>query len=209
MIDTATVALAALFTTVGPLDVAAVFTAMTASATPKERRAYAVRGVVIATLILLLFAFAGDFLLNSLGISLAALRTSGGILLFLIALDMVFARSSGALTTTSAESDEARLRHDISIFPLASPLIAGPGAMGVIILLMADSAGDFTRQLIVLSSLFIIMLLTLLILLMASQVHRFLGVTGTQVITRIFGILLAALAIQFIFDGIEESGLMG
>ncbi len=209
MIDTATVALAALFTTVGPLDVAAVFTAMTASATLKERQVYAVRGVVSATLILLVFAFTGDFLLNSLGISLAALRTSGGILLFLIALDMVFARSSGALTTTSAETDEARLRHDISIFPLATPLIAGPGAMGVIILLMADAAGDFSRQLVVLSSLFIIMFLTLSILLMASQVHRFLGVTGIQVITRISGILLSALAVQFVFDGIEQSGLVG
>lgn len=207
MIDTTAVALAALFTTIGPLDVAAVFAALTASATPSERIIYAIRGVVTATVILLSFAFAGDFLLTVLGISLAALRTSGGILLFLIALDMVFARASGAVTTTTQETDEARLRRDISIFPLGTPLIAGPAAMGMVILLMTDAAGNVGRQMAVLASLLIIMLLTLAALLTAAQIHRFLGVIGIQVITRISGILLAALAIQFIFDGIAQSGL--
>lgn len=208
MFETASIALATLFTTVGPLDVAAVFAALTVKATPSERYAYALRGTMIATIVLLLFALAGDFLLASLGISIAALRTSGGVLLLLIAIDMVFARASGAITTTLQETDEARLKRDIAVFPLATPLIAGPGAMGAIILLISDAEGDFTRQAVVLLSLLIIMLVTLLALLMASQIHRFLGVTGVQVITRISGILLAALAVQFVFDGINQSGLL-
>ena len=208
MFETAIVAFATLFTTVGPLDAAAVFAALTAKSTPLERYTYALRGTMIATVILVLFAVAGEFLLASLGISIAALRTSGGVLLLLIAIDMVFARASGAITTTEKETDEARLKQDISVFPLATPLIAGPGAIGAIILLINDAEGDFTRQVVVMLSLLIIMLVTLLALLMAIQIHRFLGVTGIQVITRISGILLAALAVQFIFDGIAQSGLL-
>lgn len=208
MIETASVALATLFTTVGPFDVAAVFVALTAKASASERYAYALRGVVIATVILLLFALSGDFLLTSLGISIAALRTSAGALLFLIAIDMVFARASGAVTTTSQEADEARLKQDISVFPLATPLIAGPGAMGAMVLLISDAQGDVGRQAVVVVSLLLIMLVTLLALLMAIQIQRFLGVTGIQVITRVSGILLAALAVQFIFDGIVQSGVI-
>jgi multiple antibiotic resistance protein len=208
MFETAIVAFATLFTTVGPLDAAAVFAALTAKSTPLERYTYALRGTMIATVVLVLFAVAGEFLLASLGISIAALRTSGGVLLLLIAIDMVFARASGAITTTEKETDEARLKQDISVFPLATPLIAGPGAIGAIILLINDAEGDFTRQVVVMLSLLIIMLVTLLALLMAIQIHRFLGVTGIQVITRISGILLAALAVQFIFDGIAQSGLL-
>ncbi|MGR9114965.1 MAG: MarC family protein [Gammaproteobacteria bacterium] len=209
MFETISVALATLFTTVGPLDVAAVFAALTVKATPSERYVYALRGTTIATAVLLMFALTGDFLLSSLGISIAALRTSAGVLLLLIAIDMVFARASGAITTTSQETDEARLKADISVFPLATPLIAGPGAMGAIILLISNAEGDFSRQVMVLFSLLIVMLVTLLALLMSIQIHRFLGVTGIQVITRISGILLAALAVQFIFDGIVQSGLLG
>ncbi|GAB4273393.1 MAG: MarC family protein [Methylomicrobium sp.] len=208
MIEIATVALTVLFTTVGPFDVAAVFAALTVGASPADRKLYALRGTLIATVILLLFALAGDVLLQRLGISIAALRTSGGILLFLIALDMVFVRASGAVTATSKETDEARLKRDISVFPLATPLIAGPGAMGAVILLMADANGDFYRQLVIIAALLTIMALTLSILLAAAQIDRVLGVTGIQVLTRVFGILLAALAVQFIFDGIGESGLL-
>ncbi|MGR9044696.1 MAG: MarC family protein [Gammaproteobacteria bacterium] len=208
MFETASVALATLFTTVGPIDVAAVFAALTVKSTSSERYAYALRGTVIATIVLVLFALTGDYLLASLGISIAALRTSAGILLLLIAIDMVFARASGAITTTLQETDEARLKQDISVFPLATPLIAGPGAMGAIILLISNAQGDFKRQVVVLISLLVVMLVTLFALLMSIQLHRFLGVTGNQVITRISGILLAALAVQFFFDGIIQSGLL-
>jgi multiple antibiotic resistance protein len=97
---------------------------------------------------------------------------------------------------------------DISVFPLATPLIAGPGAMGAVVLLMAQAKDNWVHQMIILGSLFLMMLLTLLALLTASRIQRFLGVTGIQVITRISGILLSALAVQFIFDGIAQSGLV-
>ena len=143
MLEITGIALATFFSTIGPLDVAAVFAALTTSATPAERRSYAVRGILIASVILGVFALTGDFLLAGFGISMAALRTAGGVLLLLIGIDMVFARQSGAITTTSEEIDEARLKHDISVFPLATPLIAGPGTMGAVILLMADAKGNF------------------------------------------------------------------
>lgn len=207
MLETAGIALATFFTTIGPFDIAAVFAALTSSATPAERRIYAVRGIVIASAILGLFALTGDFFLSSFGISMAALRTAGGVLLLLMGIDMVFARSSGAITTTSEEIKEARLKHDISVFPLATPLIAGPGTMGAVILLMADAKDNFVHQAAVLLALLAMMVFTLTALLTASHIHRFLGLTGIQVIMRISGILLASLAVQYVFDGIAQSGL--
>jgi multiple antibiotic resistance protein len=208
MLEIAGIALVTFFTTIGPFDVAAVFAALTSSSTPSDRRSYAVRGILIASAILGVFALTGDFLLASFGISMAALRTAGGVLLLLIGIDMVFARSSGAITTTSEEINEARLKRDISVFPLATPLIAGPGTMGAVILLMADAKGNFGHQAAVLLALLAMMLFTLVALLTASQIYRFLGVTGIQVIMRISGILLTSLAVQFIFDGIAQSGLL-
>lgn len=209
MFETAVIALTTFFATVGPIDVAAMFAAMTATATPLERRSIALRGIVTATLILLVFALLGKYMLASLGISLAALRTSGGILLLLISIDMVFARTSGATSTTDEEDREAERKHDIAVFPLATPLIAGPGAIGASILLMANAEGHVTHQLIVMAALLTMMLVTFVAMLTASQIHRFLGVTGMHVINRIFGILLSALAVQFVFDGIAQSGLLG
>ena len=160
MLETAMVALATLFATVGPIDVAAVFAALTATATPRERYSIALRGALTATAILVFFALLGKFLLAGLGISLPALRTSGGILLLLIGIDMVFARSSGATSTTEEETNEARRRHDIAIFPLATPLIAGPGAMGSTILLMAAAEGQLMHQLVVLGSVLVITMMS-------------------------------------------------
>jgi multiple antibiotic resistance protein len=208
MLTTAVVSFATFFATIGPIDVAAMFAALTTASPLRTRLAMALKGTLIATLILLSFAFAGELLLNYFGISLAALRTAGGILLLLIAIDMVFARSSGGVSMTEDESREARTQTDISVFPLATPLIAGPGAMGAAILLMANTGGDWLLQAVVVASLLAVLLLTLVLLLMASQVHRFLGVTGLHVITRVFGVLLSALAVQFIFDGIADSGLV-
>jgi multiple antibiotic resistance protein len=130
-------------------------------------------------------------------------------LLLLIGIEMVFAMSSGARTTTDEEELEAATRQDIAVFPLATPLIAGPGAMGAAILLMADAAGDWLLQAAVIAALLIMLLLTLIGMLLASQLQRLLGVTGMQVISRVFGVLLSALAVQFILDGIAQSGLLG
>ncbi|MEM7118631.1 MAG: MarC family protein [Chloroflexota bacterium] len=208
MVETLIVAFTTFFATIGPIDVAAVFAALASDDSPQERRRTALRGTLISTAILLLFAFAGQLLLNRLGISLAAFRTGGGVLLLLMGIDMVFARSSGGTTTTDEEREEAETKQDISVFPLATPLIAGPGAMGAAILLMADTRGDTFLMIAVVLALLAVLLITLIALLLATQVQRLFGVTGLQVIARIFGVLLVALAVQFIFDGILESGIV-
>lgn len=207
LVETAIIAFTTFFATIGPIDVAVVFAVLTAKATPAERRSMALRGTLIAGGILLLFGFFGQAVLDRLGISLAALRTSGGILLLLIAIDMVFARASGGVGTTDEEEQEATTKTDIAIFPLATPLIAGPGAMGAVILLMAQASSDFQARGVVVLMLIMTLLLTLVMLLGATQIHRVVGVTALNVITRVFGVLLAALAVQFIFDGIAQSGL--
>jgi multiple antibiotic resistance protein len=208
MTEAAVVAFTTFFATIGPLDVAPVFAAMTPSATPRDRRRMALRGTAIAAAILLAFALIGDLLLVGLGISMAALRVAGGILLLLIAIDMVFARTSGSTSTTEEETREGASKADVSVFPLATPLIAGPGAMGATILLMADADGDLLRQGVIVMMLLAVLVITLAALLLASQLQRYLGVTGLHVISRVFGVLLAALAVQFMFDGIAQSGIL-
>jgi multiple antibiotic resistance protein len=207
--ETASVSLATFFALVGPINVVTMFAALTAGESPDYRRSMAVRGTLIAAGILVAFALAGEFFLTGLGISLAALRTAGGILLLLIGIEMVFARSTGGTSTTEEEEQEAVLKKDISVFPLATPLIAGPGAMGAVILLMANAEGDLVRQAVVIASLLTILLITLVSLLLAGKIQQLLGVTGMHVLSRIMGVLLSALAVQFIFDGIKQSGLIG
>lgn len=208
MIETAVLALATFFATIGPLDIAAMFAALTASQSDQQKRTMAIRGTLIGTAILLVFALIGEVLLSRLGISLAALRAAGGILLLLIGIDMVFARSSGGTSTTDDEEKEAISKADISVFPLATPLIAGPGAMGAAILLMANQEGDIAGQAVIIASLLAILLLTFISLILASNIQKLLGVTGMHVISRVMGVLLTALAVQFIFDGIRQSGLI-
>lgn len=206
--ETAGLALATFFATIGPLDIAALFAALTANQTERHKRTMAIRGTLIGAGILLTFALIGEVLLSRLGISLAALRTAGGILLLLIGIDMVFARSSGGTSTTDDEEVEASAKSDISVFPLATPLIAGPGAMGAAILLMADQEGDITGQAIIIASLLAVLLLTFVSLLLAGKIQKILGVTGMHVVSRVMGVLLTALAVQFVFDGIRQSGLV-
>ena len=208
MLETAAVAFTTLFVTLGPIEAAAMFAALTNNRTTQYRHSMAIRASLIATGILFTFALLGDWLLSLLGISLAALQTAGGILLLLIGIDMVFARSSGGTTTTDAETQEAEHKQDISVFPLATPLIAGPGAMGAVILLMANAQGDLATQLVVIASLVAVLLITLLSLYGATHLQKLLGVSGQHVMSRIFGVLLCALAVQFVFDGIGQSGLL-
>lgn len=211
MLEVALVALTTFFATIGPVDVAALFAVLTKGVAKDHRRALAFKGVLIATVILLVFALFGEIALSRLGITLAAMRTAGGVLLLLIAIDMVFARPSGGSTTTDDETNEARAKaksdEDISVFPLATPLIAGPGTMGAVVLLTAESGGNLVHWAITVGALLTILVLTLVLLLMAGQVQRLLGVTGLNVISRVVGVLLAALAVQFMFDGLSASPL--
>jgi multiple antibiotic resistance protein len=209
MIDTAILAFTTLFATIGPLDVAARLAVLTVNDSAAVRRRTAFRSTFVATVILLVFALLGEVMLKSLGISLAALQIGGGILLLLIGIEMAFAISSGATSTTAEEKQEAATRQDIAVFPLATPLIAGPGAMGAVILLMAATDGVIVLKLAVVSMLLLMLLLTLLSMLLATHIYRLLGVTGMHVISRVMGVLLSALAVQFILDGIQQSGLLG
>ena len=202
------VALATLFATVGVADIAFIFAALTKDNTPAERFSIATRGTIIATAILLVFGLIGNAVLDVFGITIPALRTAGGILLLLIAIDMVFARHSGATGTTAEEEGEARQKDDIAVFPLAMPLLSGPGAISAIVLL-TTGAKDGLEYGLVFLALLIIMLAAWVTLLLAIPIQRLLGLTGLAVVSRMVGILLAALAVQFLFDGIKQSGLIG
>jgi len=202
------VAFATLFATVGVADIAFIFAALTKDNTPAQRRASATRGVLVALAILLFFAVLGNAILDLFGITIPALRTAGGVLLLLIAIDMVFARHSGGTGTTDEEENEARQAQDISVFPLAMPLLAGPGAISAVILLTTGARNEVEFWL-VLAALVSVLLLAWLTLLIAIPIQRLLGLTGLSVVSRVVGILLAALAVQFVFDGIRASGLLG
>ena len=208
MLEIAIVAFTTFFATIAPLDGLAIFAALTHRKRPAVRRAMAIKGTSIATGLLLVFCVLGGNVLTWLGITLPAMRTAGGVMLFLIAIDMVFARHSGGTSTTEDETEEAEGKDDISVFPLATPLLAGPGAMGAAVQLYAKANGDVMHEVAVVGALLAVMAITLGLLLSAGAVQRVLGVTGMNVITRVVGILLAALAVQFIFDGIRGSGLL-
>ena len=208
MLEVALIAFATFFATIGPPDVAVAFAALTPNNTAAERRGIAIKATLVAAVILIFFAFLGRPVLTYLGISLAALRAAGGILLLLIAIDMVFARVSGGTSTTAEEVAEAAGRSDISVFPLATPLIAGPGAIGAAILLVASAQGDPIRIALVVGAMAAVLAIVFVLMIAAALVQKHLGVTGVHVLSRVFGILLAALAVQFLFDGIKESGLL-
>jgi MarC family membrane protein len=168
----------------------------------------AIKGTGIATVFLLTFVLVGELMLRWLGITLAAMRAAGGILLLLLAIDMVFARPAAMSKPTFAETSEAEAKDDISVFPLATPLIAGPAALGAAVLLAAEARDSLIAELAVIGALLLVMALQLGLLLVAGRLQAFLGITGQNVISRIIGILLAALAVQFVFDGIRAGGLL-
>ena len=186
-----------------------LFAALTGNNTARERRTIALKGTLLAGGIMIIFGLVGEPLLRLFGISLPALRVAGGILLLLISLDMVFVRHSGGNSTTAEEEEEALRRPDISVVPLATPLIAGPGAIGSMILLASANSHDPLREAMIFLGLLAVLLAGYLMMLAATGVQRVLGVTGVHVISRIFGVLLAALAVQFVFDGLKGSGLFG
>lgn len=213
MLETALTAFTTFFAVIGPIDTAVLLASLTPNMARSERRAIAVKAVFIAALIVLSFALFGEPILRQLGVSLAALQTAGGIILFMIALDMTLARRPGPVTLSVKESEEAETkaeRHaEIAVFPLATPLLAGPGAMTSAIVLAAGTKGDLTLLGAVVTAILAVMLVTLMLLLVAQEVHQVIGVTARKVIVRVFGVLLAALAVQSIFNGIIEARLFG
>lgn len=185
---------------IDPVGLAPVFLGLTGDRTLAERRRLARRAVTVAGAILLAFALGGAWLLGHLGISLDAFRAAGGLLLFRIAVDMVFAQHE---RETPEEEAEARGRRDLSVFPLAIPLIAGPGALASVMILAGEARGDPLALSVVLGTTGGVLALAFLGLRLAEPVGRLLGQTGVNVVTRVLGVLLAALAVQYVADGVR------
>ncbi len=202
--ESLTVAFITFFVVIDPVGLVPMFAALTPHHAPAERRRIALRSVVIAGIVLVPFAFVGEPLLNALGITVPAFRIAGGILLLLLAIDMVMVRQSGLRATIPSENDESVTRADVSVFPLAIPLIAGPGAFTTVVILAGGTEREWGLKLAMIGVLVGVLGLTLVCFLATEFIVRLLGVTGINVLTRVLGILLAALAVQFIVDGVLQ-----
>ena len=204
MIELLISAFVTLFVIIDPPGCAPIFASLTHGAAAAERRKMAIRSVLVAAGILLFFGLLGEDLLRKLGISLAAFRIAGGIMLFLIALEMVFERRTQRREKRVDEVNATPEIEDISVFPMAIPMIAGPGSIASVMLLMSRSDG-LQESLVVLGALATILLITMLALLAAGPLMRLLGHKIEAMITRVLGVILAALAAQFVIDGISVS----
>lgn len=194
-----------LFVTIDPLGLAPIFVAVTTGMTPSKRRMTALRSVLIAAVILWLFSYFGDNLLATLGISLGAFRIAGGLLLFWIGFEMVFEQRSARKSETADQTIADPVDHDLAAFPLAVPLMAGPGSITAVILLSGDiQTGDWMLQLMLAGIVTAILVICLLIFLMAGIIEKILGTTGRIILSRLLGVMLAALAVQFVVDGVRE-----
>jgi multiple antibiotic resistance protein len=192
-----------LLVVVEPLSLLPVLAGLTEGADVSYRRRMSWKAVGIAAVVSLVFAAGGSALLQLLGISVHAFKVGGGILLFLLAIEMVFARPSGARSITPGEDAEAHHRGDISVFPLAFPLIAGPGALAVILLAFAGVPPASLQFVAQIGVILLVLAITLALMLLTGPVMRVVGVTGGAVLGRLLGVLLAALASQFVMDGIR------
>lgn len=197
----AVTAFTALFVIIDPIGLTPIFVALTAGMTARQRRAIAFRAVAISAGILVLFALAGEALLTALGISMPAFRIAGGLLLFLTALEMLFSRRTQRREAQAGADEPHAPDDDPSVFPLALPLIAGPGAIATMILLTdgATTLGAAQAIGVMLS----VLALCLVLFQLAAPLERLLGKVGTNVVTRLLGMLLAALSVQFVVDGIS------
>jgi len=196
-------ALITLLVVVDPPGLAPIFAALTRGYSEKRKREIAIRGVLVGAGILLVFALIGDVLLGALGISLDAFRIAGGILLFILALDMVFASPRGVRSRTISEQEEDDFSQDVTVFPLAIPLLAGPGAIATV-LLFTGGREPFEIAAFIGVLLFVLSL-TLASLLLAPKIMSLMGETGASVLSRVLGVVIAALAVQFVLDGVMGS----
>lgn len=204
MIELYISALITFLVVIDPPGCAPIYAGLTAGATPAHARAMAIRAVTIAAVILLVFALFGEQLLRALGIGLDAFRIAGGLMLFLIAIDMVFERRTQRREDRAQKIAETPEIEDVSIFPMAMPMIAGPGSIAGVMLLMSQNPGP-ARSAVVIAAMATVLALTLAALLAAGPIMRFLGARIEAVITRLLGVLLAALATQFVIDGVKAS----
>lgn len=207
MIDTdfLTAALVTLLVTVDPPGLAPLFLSVTQGMDRDQRRRVAVRASLIAFAILVFFGFAGELLLGALGITLPAFRIAGGLLLFTIAFEMIFERREKRKRETAQSAITLDHVRNVAAFPLAIPLMAGPGAITAMILLAGRAAGEPVLQGALVAVVAVVVGLSFLTFLLAERVSKLLGVTGNVVLTRLLGVILAALAVQFVVDGVRQA----
>jgi multiple antibiotic resistance protein len=208
MLETALKSFATFFATIGPVETAVLFATLTPKMPRRERAGIALRATAIASVILLVFTLLGQPLLDELGVTISALQTAGGVILLMISLDMIFARPTSAFKLTEPEDVEAQTKDDIAVFPLATPLLAGPGAMSAGILLAANAGGQPLVLAVTLAGLAAVMAITLALLLISHELNSVIGITAQRVLMLVFGILLAGIAVQAVFNGIKTSGLV-
>jgi multiple antibiotic resistance protein len=201
-------AIVMLLVTIGPLETAAIFGLLTSGARRRARRRLAAEAVAIGGGVLVVFAIGGPGFLGLLHVSVPAFQVAAGILLLLQSIQLIFAHPSGLSALTASEEKEAKGTSEIAVFPLAIPLIAGPASITAAMLLMGQAGTDLVKVAVFFLALLLALALTWAALVLVDPLGRLLGVTGTNVIARISGILLSALAVQFIFDGIRESHLL-
>lgn len=204
MIELFISAFVTLFVVIDPPGCAPIYASMTTGANAHQRRSMAIRAVLVAGAILIVFALFGEALLSALHIELNSFRIAGGIMLFLIALDMVFEKRTERREQRAQKVMETPEIEDVSIFPMAMPMIAGPGSIASVMLLVSQNEG-LDRALTILGALVAVLLLTLVALLTAGPLMKLLGAKAEAVITRLLGVLLAALAAQFVIDGLRAS----
>jgi multiple antibiotic resistance protein len=205
--ELALTAFATLFIAIGPIDTAIVFGGLTGGIHRPERFRLAWQAVVVGGAVLLAFALFGTHLLSALHVSLEAFQVAGGVLLLIQAIQLIFGHTAGLSSLTANERREALEPRDIAIFPLAFPIIAGPAGLTAVVLLMGKAAGDPVKSAIVLAAMILCLGLAYAGMIFTDLMHRVLRTTGSNVIARLAGVILAALAVQYIFDGIRGARL--
>lgn len=196
-------AFATLFVIIDPPGCAPIFATLTQGTSKSHRRRMAYKSVGVASVILIGFAFVGEWLFSKLGISLDALRIAGGVMLFIIGLNMVFEKRTEKREDRAEDLlEDIADPEDISVFPMGIPMIAGPGTMASLLLMMGDQP-DYAGEIAVMTALIAVLLITLISFLLAGGLIKLMGKTFTNVLTRVLGVLLATLAAQFVLDGIQ------
>ena len=204
MIDLFISAFVTLFVVIDPPGCAPIYASLTTGASAAQRRAMAIRAVLIASFILIFFAMFGEALLSFLHIDLDSFRIAGGIMLFMIAIDMVFEKRTERREQRAEKVKATPEVDDVSVFPMAMPMLAGPGSIASIMLLVSQNTG-IDRAATISAALIVVLLMTLAAMIGAGPIMRVMGAKAEAVITRLLGVLLAALAAQFVIDGIKAS----
>lgn len=200
-------AFATAFTIIDPVGMIPLTVSVTADATPARRAAIADQAILVAAVVILIMGVVGKTILDSLGITLPAFTIAGGALLFLISVDMLFGRKTGAKQTPEEERADAESTNP-AVFPLAVPMIAGPGTIATVLVLVTLAAGDRAELAVVFAAYASAMAVTWICMRLSTQMLRVIGTTGIHVVTRLFGILLSALAVQFVLNGLAQTPLL-